>query len=103
MDDVGSVVAAAAHEYGHTSAHLFYNEILYLLLFLTAQRRCLAGGGEDAKEVCAVVQLVVEQPHQGFVIYSAIGLEGSNEGDTQALENIVYHTVLFQNRVQRYK
>ena len=62
LDDGSGVIAATAHQDGHTSLHEIDHKILDLALLVGCQCGGLACRCQNAEEVGPVVKLVLHQP-----------------------------------------
>ena len=91
FNDSCRVIAATSHQDGYTPLHFVDNEILDLLFLLGSQRRRFARSSKNAEEVCTIIQLVIDQAEDRFIVNRTIVLERGNQRDTKALKNIMHH------------
>ena len=91
LNDGCSIVSATSHENRHSACHYFYYKFLDPLLLVICQSRGLACGGEDAKEICAIFQLIFHQLLEYYIIYSARRIKGRYKGYSEALEYVLRH------------
>ena len=69
LDDGCGIIAATTHEDGYATAYQTYDCFLDLLFFLRRQCWRLASRSQDAQEVSAVVELILDKTDKCLIVH----------------------------------